>query len=208
MFVYFVRLRPAFGATFLLALCSLPAVPQTPSDTPRPATCTVSGVVVNSVTGEAIRRALVQVQGGSPFHGSARTAPEGRFQIPNVPESDVIIAVRKPGFFNDQELHPENFEPSIIHMTSATEPLTLKLLPEGARVGHVAPRGESPGKSGPSASFGSRSSTAASAGTCPGKSPPTKTANSGAEVFNQARICSPRGPRRFLPYIRVARVQV
>src|ERR1700746_2126870 len=138
MFVYFVRLRPAFGATFLLALCSLPAVPQTPSDTPRPATCTVSGVVVNSVTGEAIRRALVQVQGGSPFQGSALTDSEGRFQIPNVPECDVIIAVRKPGFFNDQELHPENFEPSIIHMTSATEPLTLKLLPEGAMVGHVA----------------------------------------------------------------------
>src|SRR5689334_977601 len=78
-------------------------------------THSLSGMVVNSVTGEPVRRALVQAgssAGGSQL--SVLTDAEGRFEFPAVPASDsatseVVITARKPGFFNELELHPESF---------------------------------------------------------------------------------------------------
>lgn len=105
-----------------------------------PATHRLSGVVVNSVTGEPVRRAMVQA---APTNGagpevSLLTDSEGRFEIPSLPESDVNILAHKPGFYGDLELHPSDFQPQIVHLNADTPPLTLKLLPEALVLGHVA----------------------------------------------------------------------
>lgn len=97
----------------------------------------VSGVVVNSVTGEPIRRALVQLS-GPPAPLTVLTGQDGQFQFSGVIESDVVIAARKPGFFTDDDLHPEFVQQHIVHLGANTESLTLKLSPEGSVTGHVA----------------------------------------------------------------------
>jgi len=113
--------------------------PLTPP--PNSATYSLTGVVLNSVSGEPIRRALVQVA-GPPLNTTTPLAlltdSEGRFEFPNLPESDITLAARKPGFFSDQELHPETFQPAIVHLGANTPSMVLKLLPEGTISGHVA----------------------------------------------------------------------
>jgi hypothetical protein len=130
-----------------------PSQPAEPSPTPEPPaalepatpppstnTYSLAGVVLNSVTGEPVRRALVQVA-GPPLNATTPLAlltdSEGRFEFPNLPESDITLAARKPGFFSDQELHPENFQPVIVHLGANTPSMVLKLLPEGHISGHV-----------------------------------------------------------------------
>jgi len=93
---------------------------------------------VNSVTGEPVRRALVQV-GSSAGGGqiSMLTDAEGRFEFPALPESELVLTARKPGFFNDLELHPEYFHYDTIHLASDTSSVVLKLHPESSIFGHV-----------------------------------------------------------------------
>jgi hypothetical protein len=98
-------------------------------------------MVVNSVTGEPVRRALVQVltgpsTGGTPL--SALTDSEGHFEFSSLPEAVIFMGARKPGFFNELELHPENYQPDIVHLTADTQSVVLKLLPESVIFGHVA----------------------------------------------------------------------
>jgi Carboxypeptidase regulatory-like domain len=138
--VDFSRLQVTLPTVVLLSLWAISVWPQVEVDPPAPRLCTISGVVLNSITGEPIPRALVQVSGGFPGVASALTDSEGRFELANVPESDVTILARKPGFFGDQELHSEGFQPPLIHVSSRTESLVLKLLPEGSISGHVATR--------------------------------------------------------------------
>ncbi|MGC2195480.1 MAG: hypothetical protein WA628_12455, partial [Terriglobales bacterium] len=81
------------------------------------------------------------VQAGSSIGGnqlSVLTDPEGRFEFPALPESEIVLTARKPGFFNDLELHPEVFRPEIVHLGADTSSLVLKLLPESTVFGHVA----------------------------------------------------------------------
>jgi Carboxypeptidase regulatory-like domain len=147
--IAFVRLL-----TLLLALagCALsqdePSQPAEPPAALEPATpppnttaYSLTGIVLNSVTGEPVRRALVQVAG--PPLTSAQplavlTDSEGRFEFPDLPESDITVAARKPGFFSDQELYPENYQPPIVHLGANTPSTVLKLLPESSISGHVA----------------------------------------------------------------------
>jgi len=60
---------------------------------------TLRGTVVNSVTGEAVRGALVQIY----FNGqrSVLTGPDGKFQFDGLPagQTNITVAARKPGFF-------------------------------------------------------------------------------------------------------------
>jgi hypothetical protein len=146
--------------TLLLALagCAFsqdePTQPAEPAPTPEPpaalepampppntTTYSLSGIVLNSVTGEPVRRALVQVAGpplttANPM--ALLTDSEGRFEFPDLPEADITVAARKPGFFSDQELHPENYQPPIVHLGANTPSTVLKLLPESSISGHVA----------------------------------------------------------------------
>src|SRR6516225_11517103 len=61
----------------------------------------LSGTVLNSVTGEPIRRAAVQVSGQS--EKIALTDSGGHFVIEGLAEGNVYLAAMKPGFFGDEE---------------------------------------------------------------------------------------------------------
>jgi hypothetical protein len=58
---------------------------------------TVTGTVSNGLTGEPIRRALVQLFGQTQM--SALTGPDGRFSFEDVPEGTTGFSTQKPGFY-------------------------------------------------------------------------------------------------------------
>ncbi|MBV8809885.1 MAG: carboxypeptidase regulatory-like domain-containing protein [Acidobacteriaceae bacterium] len=95
---------------------------------------TVSGSVVNAVTGEPVRRALVRLQG--PEQHSAFTGADGRFEIPNVLEGSYMPNAQRPGFFEEQ---PRNglIQPRMFVVSASIAPLVLKLSPESALQGHA-----------------------------------------------------------------------
>src|SRR5579875_1098199 len=64
---------------------------------------TATGTVVNSVTGEPIRRALVRINGAGEQH-SGFTGGDGRFSIDGVAEGLIVISAEKPGFFDEHSI--------------------------------------------------------------------------------------------------------
>ena len=92
---------------------------------------TVSGVVVNSVTGEPIPHALVQSTGAEQrvvFSGQ-----DGRFQIEGIPQGTVFFIPQKPGFVATSRHAP-------IHVGSDMSLVTIKLDPESSIEGRVVDR--------------------------------------------------------------------
>ena len=81
-------------------------VPAVPAQAPRR---TVTGMVVNAVSGVPIRHALVQVSGVSP--AAVLTGPDGHFRFDNVPEGQAVISAQRPGFFDPRSI-PGVFERS------------------------------------------------------------------------------------------------
>jgi hypothetical protein len=93
----------------------------------------LEGVVINSVTGEPIRNALVQVS----IMGARRsllTGPEGKFHFENVPQGKFGINVQKPGFFSEREL---THVFGTVEAGPNTAPVVLKLVPEGVIYGRI-----------------------------------------------------------------------
>jgi hypothetical protein len=88
------------------------------------ATRTITGIVVNSVTGEPISRALVQLpRPGSAF--SAFTGADGRFSIEGVPvQGTPFLSVQKPGFSGAQS-------------PAVAGEIRVNLVPDGKIGGHV-----------------------------------------------------------------------
>jgi len=99
----------------------------------------LSGTVVNSVTGEPVRRALVQIYMGP--EQAMLTDSDGRFEFSNLPSGQTSIAVRKPGFMSDQEI-PGGGPPSMVETGPDAKPITVKLTPEGVLFGRVDSKGE------------------------------------------------------------------
>ncbi len=130
----------------LLTVAKRASAQSDPPDTLVPARSAfaIAGVVVNSVTGEPVRRALVQVANLPVASPATLTDSEGRFQFADLPEAEIALAVRKPGFFNEQELHPESARPSMFfHVGANTPSIILKLVPEATISGHVLTPGVS-----------------------------------------------------------------
>jgi hypothetical protein len=90
---------------------------------------TVSGTVTNSVTGEPIRRALVQVSGQGQFTGF--TGADGRFQIEGVPEGQATVAAEKPGFFGVQSQN------TMVTIGAGTNDVHVNLIPEAKISGRI-----------------------------------------------------------------------
>src|SRR5271168_1004613 len=98
---------------------------------------TIHGTVVNSVTGEPIYRALVQIGG----QYAALTDHEGHFEFEGVTEN-IPPWVMKPGYFPDNH---SSGSPSVIGFGAASgasaessdQPLVLKLVPEAVLSGTV-----------------------------------------------------------------------
>lgn len=95
-------------------------------------TCPLDGMVVNSVTGEPIRRALVQAPTGSQL-----TRADGKFHFPSVPVGQYFISATKPGYFNEQEIAQGTFRYNPTQVAPNMPPLVLKLTPEGVIYGRI-----------------------------------------------------------------------
>jgi Carboxypeptidase regulatory-like domain len=124
---------------------STPSPAQDDSNAPQPgppATAstdgkfTLSGTVVNSVTGEPVRRALVQMNGR--FEASVLTDFEGAFKFEGVAPGTTYLSVRKPGFFTEQELNSSDPGPPVsVEVGPNSSATVLKLVPEGTISGKV-----------------------------------------------------------------------
>ena len=97
---------------------------------------TVSGVVVNSVTGEPLPRALVMTRGGEQH--TAFTGADGRFQMEGLPQGVWFFFAQKPGFL-DSSLSALN-RAAAVKVASDTSLVTVKLAPESQIDGRVVDR--------------------------------------------------------------------
>ncbi len=95
----------------------------------------IDGVVINSVTGEPVRSALVQIYGRQQM--SLLTGPDGKFHFDGVPQSQLTINVRKPGFFTEQEISQGSITNQLIQVGPGMKPVTMKLIPEAVIYGRI-----------------------------------------------------------------------
>jgi Carboxypeptidase regulatory-like domain len=117
---------PALGAQFAQGAASYP----------------IRGTVVNSVTGEPIRGALVQIF--SNRQRSVLTGADGSFQFADVPTGTVNLNVQKPGFFTAQAIQSPRAQASFAISGPDQPPVVLKLIPEGVISGQVSGDGGEP----------------------------------------------------------------
>jgi hypothetical protein len=118
------------------------APPGTPSDETAGPTSDANsfsllGTVLNSVTGEPIRRAAVQVSGQSGK--IALTDAGGRFAIDGLARGNVYLAAMKPGFFGDEA---SNAIPAQVGKDAPE--VVLKLTPAGVISGRVTTKDGEP----------------------------------------------------------------
>lgn len=117
---------------------------------------TVSGTVVNSVTGEPVSRALVQLgtdqavavhppvteQQANALLSLYReramlTDHEGRFKFDGLPSMNTSITARKPGFFSPNELNGGLARPNRVEVGGEGAQVIIKLVPEAIISGRV-----------------------------------------------------------------------
>lgn len=99
---------------------------------------TVSGTVVNAVTGEPIRRALVRLAG--PVSASGFTNESGRFRFDNIPEESAWIGAEKPTFLGETDTPKSNRSfrrTSSFSIGPNSKDLQIKLTPEARIEGRV-----------------------------------------------------------------------
>ncbi len=93
----------------------------------------VSGTVVNAVTGEPIRKALVQINGPQPRN--TFSDGDGRFRFDEIPAGQISVIARKPGYFSEQELRPQLQLP--VEVGPKSDSVLVKLTPESVISGKV-----------------------------------------------------------------------
>jgi hypothetical protein len=97
----------------------------------------LSGTVINAITGEPVRRAAVQVSGQN---GSvALTDAGGHFVVEGLAEGNVFLKAMKPGFSEDEGSHP-----SSARVGKDAPAVVLKLTPWGVISGRVTTKDEQP----------------------------------------------------------------
>jgi len=99
-------------------------------------TYTLQGTVVNSVTGEPIRGALVQIYTNT--QRSVLTGADGRFQLEKIAAGTYFAAARKPGFFSEQDLAPQRPPQQYVRVGQDAPTAVLKLIPEGIIYGRIS----------------------------------------------------------------------
>src|ERR1700761_9342604 len=118
----------------LLLLAGLhSASAQTNASSKSGETFTISGSVINSVTGEAIPHALVRTNGY--MQRSVFSDSEGRFQMDGVPAGRVNLTAQKPGYVNQQDTSV--YSPEWVNVGPNTGSVSVKLLPQSAIFGRV-----------------------------------------------------------------------
>src|SRR6266436_5199092 len=102
----------------------------------------IRGTVVNSLTGEPIRGALVQIYANR--QRSVLTGADGSFQFADVPAGTVNLNVRKPGFFTAQAIQSPRAQAYFATSGPYQPPVVLKLIPEGLISGQINGDGGEP----------------------------------------------------------------
>lgn len=92
----------------------------------------LSGSVVNSLTGEGIPRALVELNG----QFAAMTDPNGNFTFDGLTAGTYYVTPRKPGFFSGAEAGA-GAEPVIAQVGPDSHSVTVRLAPAAVISGHV-----------------------------------------------------------------------
>ena len=100
------------------------------------------GTVVNSVTGEAIRGALVEVNLNKKK--ATLSGPDGSFRFEGLPSGQASIRVRKPGYFSEDEVHPLTSGQKVFSTSQEGSPVVIKLFPEGVIFGTIQGDGGEP----------------------------------------------------------------
>lgn len=127
---------------------------QTQSSSPDKLTYVVTGTVVDSVRGEGIRGALVELSGEA--QDATLTDAGGKFRFEGLPSNHVILAAKKPGYFNEQDMlrwtvpvgeQNRNESPAIVR--EVTGPVSIKLVQEAVIFGRVLGYGNEPVESLP-----------------------------------------------------------
>ncbi len=98
-------------------------------------TITLTGTVVNSVTGEPIPRALIQMMGMASRE--ELTDAEGKFEFDNLPETQAMLTARKPGYFSEMELGQGRGRVKPTAITAGMGSVTVKLTPAGVITGRL-----------------------------------------------------------------------
>ena len=121
-----IRLLPSLVLTMTAAICVSQVIegPQTASQS-HP----VSGQVVNSVTGEPIARARVQVG----TQQAALTDHDGRFEFDNVSDDSSYAFASKPGYFAEEK-----------GVLAQGQSITLQLIPEAIIFGTITDQNGQP----------------------------------------------------------------
>jgi hypothetical protein len=113
--------------------------------------------VINTSTGEPVKRALVQIMRNEaskppspgkplvpppqPFTASTFTSPEGSFQFIALAAGDYSISAQKPGFILQQDAEESS---STVKLTSSVEDFKLRLTPLGVMTGRVVDQAGQP----------------------------------------------------------------
>lgn len=127
-------MRPRFPVVVLLAAffispwCTVSARAQQPAPT-----YDLPGQVVNSVTGEPIGGALVQVY--SSNRQAQFTDANGAFDFTGLPRGHFSVVARKPGFFNEQQIG--TWSARDVASVPAQTAFVVKLVPEAIIFGQV-----------------------------------------------------------------------
>ena len=109
------------------------STPGLPTNQARSEKYTVSGTVVNAVTGEPVRKALVQLY--SMQQRTAFSDGDGRFQFDGILAGRVSLSAQKPGFFGDHEIRGRG--QLVIDVGPKSDSVVLKLAPEAVISGKV-----------------------------------------------------------------------
>ena len=125
------RFRPCLKAALICA-CLLATAGSQGQASAQSASYTLGGTVVNSVTGEPIRRALVQVGGGR----MQLTDSQGRFEMSGLEGGSYSITAQKPGFFPEPRF--SSTDPTMLTLNRDMAGVVVKLVPEGIIFGHIA----------------------------------------------------------------------
>src|ERR1035441_2047982 len=104
-----------------------------PSNQARSEKYSVSGTVINAVTGEPVRKALVQLYGRQ--QRTVFSDGDGRFQFDGILAGQVSLSVQKPGYFGEQEIRKQGqFQ---VEVGPKSDSIVLKLTPESVIAGKV-----------------------------------------------------------------------
>jgi hypothetical protein len=94
---------------------------------------TVAGTVINSVTGEAIGRAVAEILG--PVNRATMTDTSGHFEFNSLAEGSVSVVVAKPGFFDEQVT--ARGQQLAVKVGPNAAPVVLRMIPANFIIGRV-----------------------------------------------------------------------